>query len=160
MKTVTKILVAIDFSDYSLEIVQYAASLARDFDAKLVFGNIYNQRDVDMMHRAPFRIPNFSAQKYIDENIKERKEQLEKFADTVDRNSLDVETIVRTGVPYDEILKIIKDKKPDLLVMGSKGRSNLSDIIVGSCAQKLFRRSPIPLLILRGEPSTDKALNE
>lgn len=155
MKTVTKILVAIDFSDYTSEIVQYAGRLAKDFDAKLVFVHIFNQRDVDMMNRMPFRIPDFSAEKYINENIEERKEELEKFADAVDREHLDVEMIVQIGVPYSEILKIIQAKKADLLVMGSKGRSNLSDIIIGSCAQKLFRRSPIPLLLLKGAAPTN-----
>lgn len=58
--------------------------------------------------------------------------------------------VVRQGVPYEELLKEIKAQNADLLVMATKRRSNLVDTIIGSCAQKLFRRSPIPVLSIRG----------
>jgi nucleotide-binding universal stress UspA family protein len=43
----------------------------------------------------------------------------------------------------EEVLEEIKNQKVDLLIMATKGRSDLVGTIIGSCAQKLFRRSPI-----------------
>ena len=48
-----------------------------------------------------------------------------------------------------ELLKAIEKDRPDLLIMGVKGRSNLVERVIGSCAQKMFRRCPIPLLVIR-----------
>ena len=82
---------------------------------------------------------------------------IQRLTDVLDlgRGDVAVASEVRIGVPYDEILKTIDKEKADLLLMGTKGRSDLVDLVIGSCAQELFRRSPIPLLSLRIEASED-----
>ena len=57
--------------------------------------------------------------------------------------------MIRIGIPHQELLGVIESRKPDLLVMAIKGRTNLMDTIVGSCAHKMFRHSPIPVLSIR-----------
>ena len=151
MKTINKIMVAVDFSDYSLPSVQYAAQLARDVGAELLLVNVYNKRDIDMLERISIEHPKFSFEKYMEENITDRKDRLAAMIQESDSKTfgIKVSTRVCTGVPYVELLKEIKSQKPDLLVMGTKGRSNLVDTIIGSCALKMFRRSPIPVLSIR-----------
>lgn len=151
MHTINKIMVAIDFSDYSLAAAEYAAKLAKDVDATLLFTNVYNKRDVDMMNMVATRVPEFSVKKYVEEYVEERRERLQALGKKLIQDNLMVETHVRIGVPYDALLQEIEEKKPDLLIMGAKGRTNLVDMIIGSCAQKMFRHSPIPLLSIRGK---------
>jgi nucleotide-binding universal stress UspA family protein len=155
MKTINKIMVAVDFSDYSLAAVEYAAKLAKDVGAELLFTNVYNQRDIDAMNTVATRVPNFSAKKYVDEHIKERKGRLQDLSKQLRQDKLTVETHVRIGIPFNALLQEIREKEPDLLVMGTKGRSNLVDMLIGSCAQKMFRLSPIPLLSIRENQSVD-----
>ena len=142
-------MVAVDFSEYSLAAASYAASLAQDLGAALFFSHIFNQRDVDMLNMVAARVPEFSVKEYVKDQVNERKEKLQELAKKLNGDKLAVETYVRIGVPFEALLQEIKEKLPDLLVMGAKGRSNVVDIILGSCAQKMFKYSPIPLLSIR-----------
>jgi nucleotide-binding universal stress UspA family protein len=149
MKKVNKIMVAIDFSDYSYPAAQYAADLAKDLSASILLVNVLNQRDVDMMNKVEFLSSDFNVKKHLDENLKDREDRLQIIAKKLDFDITNIETCVRVGVPYKTLLEEIEKSKSDLLVMGAKGRSNIVDMVIGSCAQKMFRRSPIPLLSLR-----------
>lgn len=151
MKTVNKIMVAVDFSDHSLAAVQYAASLAADVGAKLLLVNVINQRDVYMMDKVAARFPAFSTEKYLKETRQEREKTFREYIAASDCDQIDVKTRILTGVPCEELLKEIEEQKTDLLVMAATGRSNLVDTIIGSCANKMFRRSPIPVLSIRGQ---------
>ena len=155
MKPIEKIMVAVDFSEYSLPAVKYAADLARDLKAELLLVNVINQRDVDMTKKLAEQVPAFSFENYLEDTRMDRENRLSQMITAVDCENMPVKTSIRIGVPFEELLAVIEAKKPDLLVMATKGRSNLIDTIVGSCAQKMFRRSPIPVLSIRGEEKID-----
>ena len=155
MKSIAKIMVAVDFSDYSLPAVKYGAGLARDLKAELLLVNIINQRDVDIMRKVAEQAPAFSFENYLEETRQDRVDRFDQLIETAGCADMPVKTSIRIGVPYQALLACIGAKKPDLLVIAIKGRSNLVDTIVGSCAQKMFRRSPIPVLSIRGEEKID-----
>lgn len=153
MKTINRIMVAVDFSEYSLPAVRYATHLARDVDAELLLVNVINQRDLDMLKRVGGYAPSFSFEHFLKETRRDREESFQQLIAGAGCDDMPVKTSIRMGVPYQELLNAIRSKKPDLLVMAVKGRSNLVDALVGSCARKLFRHSPIPVLSIRGDGS-------
>ena len=63
--------------------------------------------------------------------------------------------VVKTGHPAREIVKVVQETGADLLVVGTKGRTNLSDVILGSVAERLYRRSPVTVLSVRGKEHAD-----
>jgi nucleotide-binding universal stress UspA family protein len=146
-------MVAVDFSDYSLPSVQYSVNLAKDLNAKLLLVNVINQRDVDMMNKIAVRFPDYPIKKYLEEHKQNRKERFSNLIKASNSKNLEIETSIRIGVPHEELLKVIKEKNVDLLVMGIKGRSNLVDTIIGSCTKRMFRLSPIPMLSFRDKIS-------
>ena len=149
MPKITLVMVAVDFSDYSLPSTKYAGLLANNLAAELLLVNVINQRDVDMMRIVATHYPGFEFEQHIREFREDREASMRELIIDAGCENLKTETIICTGVPYRALLDIIDQKKPELLVMGTKGRSNLIDTIVGSCAQKMLRRSPIPVLSVR-----------
>ena len=64
------------------------------------------------------------------------------------KNATNVETDVREGKAFVEIVKKAKEDNIDLIVMGSHGRSGLESILVGSVAEKVTRKAACPVLVV------------
>ena len=144
-----KIMIAVDFSDYTEPSVRYGISLAKDLKAALLLVNVVNSRELMAVEKyLALQEPNLY-QKYIDDTFASRHNSLQSLLDVAAAQGVDGEKQVKTGVPYQELLDTIEKEKPDMLIIGTKGRSNLTDTIIGSCAQKMYRRCPIPLISLR-----------
>ncbi|MGD9175388.1 MAG: universal stress protein [Desulfobacterales bacterium] len=57
--------------------------------------------------------------------------------------------IVRRGNPVEEIIKSVEESNCDLIVMGTHGHGTLEDVMLGSTARRVIRRSKIPVLVIR-----------
>ena len=143
-----KIMAAVDLSDYSATIVRYSVWLSMRLDADLVLVNVINQRDLDMVQRAMTGYDAFSYPNYLTEQVQDRETKIKEIIETVYPDMVNCSYLVQAGIPYLELLAAIETEKPGLIVVGTKGRSNLADVVVGSTARKLYRRSPIPLLTI------------
>jgi len=149
MKRIRKIMVAYDFSDYSEKALDFAVELADELKSDLMIVNVINQRDVDALLRAEMESASFSADRFIKDNKKDRMERINEIVEQKSAKHLPVEIKIKIGVPFRELVQTVKDSSVDLVVMGRKGRSNLSGILFGTTAEKMFRHCPVPLLSLR-----------
>ncbi len=59
------------------------------------------------------------------------------------------EVEVATGHPADTIVRVAQDRKADLIVMGTHGRTGLQHVLLGSVAEKVVRMAPCPVLTVR-----------
>ncbi len=73
---------------------------------------------------------------------------LQKVRDTLTLPKSSVKTIALLGVAVDEILNYIDKNGVDVVVLSSHGRSGISRWLLGSTADKLLRRSPVPVFLV------------
>jgi nucleotide-binding universal stress UspA family protein len=63
-----------------------------------------------------------------------------------------VRTIIREGIPADEILKVADEEKVDLIVVGSNGKKGLNRLITGCVSYEVERNSSVPVIVEKPEP--------
>jgi nucleotide-binding universal stress UspA family protein len=66
-----------------------------------------------------------------------------------------IDTVLRCGVPWREILAAAEEHHADVIVMGTHGRHGLPHALLGSVAEKIVRLSPIPVLTVRAAPKSE-----
>ena len=59
------------------------------------------------------------------------------------------EAVVRTGIPLDELLRVLGERKADLLVLGARGTSGLDRMLLGSVSHGALRRAPVPVVVVK-----------
>jgi nucleotide-binding universal stress UspA family protein len=146
MSEIKKILAAIAFSKYSQEILNYAAKLARNLDAELVVIHVINIRDVEAVSSIQSMGYTVDTHQYLSGMEEERRTQIEQMLQEAGYPGEKVRIIFKVGHPFEKLLQAVKDEKGDMVVMGTKGRSDLEHVLMGSVAEKMIRHSPIPVV--------------
>jgi nucleotide-binding universal stress UspA family protein len=144
---VKKILVPIDFSEYSKSALKYATSFAEIFHSELVLVYVIEP----VIYPPDFSMGQISIPAVDLEMDKRAKEELEKLAQTEFNSSIKVTTMVKTGKPFVEIIETAKEEEVDLIIISSHGHSGVEQILFGSTAEKVVRKSTCPVLTIRRE---------
>ena len=145
MKNFSTVLVAVDFSDSSDNAFQMALSMAKSFSAKLLILHVINE-PVDLRG---FYVPHISFEKLEEEIEEGAQKMMESFCR---RNLVDFEnyaSLIVAGLPYEQIIDQAEEKSADLVVLGTHGRSGLDHVLFGSTAEKVVRKSKVPVLTVR-----------
>lgn len=145
MKEFGTVLFATDFSESSDFAFQYAYSLAKKFTARLLILHVISE-PVDLRG---FYVPHLSFEKLEEEISAGAQKLMEKFCREHVQDYQNYETLIVPGIPYDEILKQATEHSADLIVMGTHGRAGLDHVLFGSTAEKVIRKSPVPVMTIR-----------
>ncbi|MGB5849715.1 MAG: universal stress protein [Ignavibacteriaceae bacterium] len=142
---IKKILVPIDFSDYSKSSLKYAARFAQKFNSEItliyVVEPVIYPPDFSMGQIA---IPSVNAEWDL-----KAKEELEKLGKQEIPESIKVSIIIKTGKPFLEIIDAAAVENIDLIIIATHGHSGIEHILFGSTAEKVVRKAPCPVLTLR-----------
>ncbi len=86
----------------------------------------------------------------IRKNKRNQAEQLlETFRERAADRGVGIETAIVTGKPTKRIVDYAEDNDADVITIGSHGRTGASRVLLGSVAEAVVRRSPIPVTVVR-----------
>ena len=144
MPIINKILCAVDLSEVSGQVADYAAMQARWANAEVIVMYVapaLNQYSDTEMPLAI--IKNF---------ISERVENAEKVMPGLLKEHFDGITVsshIVAGYPPDSILETARTQNVDMIVMGTHGRRGVNAVVFGSVAEKVIKQAGVPVLVIR-----------
>lgn len=140
-----RIVVPIDFSNYSKNALKYGVSFAKQFGAELILVYVVEPA----IYPADFSfgqvtVPNFERE------LRERgKQELEKLSESIDAKDIKARAVIRTGKPFIEIIKTAEEESADLILIATHGHTGVEHILFGSTAEKVVRKAHCPVLVVR-----------
>ena len=144
MKT---ILVAVDFSDSSEAALAYAVELAKPLGARLVVMHSYEL--------PVYGFPDGALVASVEVATRIMQGAQTGLEGMVERYKGDVQldTIVRQGVPWEEVRAVAEEVDADMIVIGTHGRKGIARALLGSVAEKILRTSTRPVLTIHAHAS-------
>ena len=144
-----RILVPTDGSDVAEAAVDHALDLAERYDAEV---HALYVVDIDSVNISlgTEQVDRIKQGRFdeMPEVKQDAEEATEYVANAAEQAGLDYAEHIRVGEPARAIRKFVEENGIDLVVMGSHGRSGLSRVILGSVAEKVLRRTHLPVLIV------------
>ena len=139
-----KMLVPVDGSEYSMKAVKSACDLAK----AQPFSSL-------TLLAVSIELPELEEGKYIADKMKFQAEVALNKAKTLAADKepgIKVGTILATGAsPAEEIVRVAKDQKADLIVIGSRGLAGKTSSFLGSTASKVVTYSPCSVLVVKSD---------
>jgi nucleotide-binding universal stress UspA family protein len=140
-----KILYPTDFSDVSKKAIDYLVQL-KDAGAKeIVILHVIDEKGMD----AIYRYGAGSAVEISGAIEKEAWEEGKKIEKKLNEKGLKVKMRIETGIPLKEILKAEEEEKVSAIVIGSHGKTNLQQMVLGSVSEKVIRQAKNPVLVIK-----------
>ena len=142
------IVVPTDFSDNASAAYPYAATLAKQFDAKIVLVHV---TEPIVYSIGPGQIAIGWEQ--LESDVRDHVEK--HFADIVAKfGEVEVETLRCEGSPFVEIVRLARDRNAGMIVMATHGHTGFKHLLLGSTAEKVVRKAECPVLTVHpGERS-------
>lgn len=142
-----KILVPIDFSEHSRKALQYAIPFARQFHASIDL--IYVVEPT--VYPADFSFGQVGFPAIEDELRKRGAEELDHLVGFEIGNRVPAKKAIRTGKAFYEIIQYAKEESIDLIIIATHGHTGIEHALFGSTAEKVVRKAPCPVLVVRTE---------
>jgi nucleotide-binding universal stress UspA family protein len=164
-----KILVAIDRSEMNQQVFDEALLLAKSTESSLMLLHVLYPFDKGYPH--PMYPSADAYPSLYDEAIKSYTEQLQQFEHegveflrSLAQKAIDLgiptEPVQTPGDPGKTLCEIAKSWNADVIMMGRRGRSGLSEILLGSVSNYVLHHAPCSMMIVQGVLSDAEKLQE
>ncbi len=139
-----KILYPTDFSDVSIKVLGYVKRLRETGTQEVVALHVIDRKSLDFLF--------YDTQKSLDaetELIQRAQQALEPIVDELNRCGFVARARVETADPFREILRVEEEENVSLIVIGSHGKSNIEEVLLGSVSENVVRKARGPVLVVK-----------
>ena len=141
-----KILFPTDFSDVSKKAVKYIKQLKGAGAQEVIILHVIDEKELLVLSRVAGQYLQITTQ--IEREVAEEMAAIEADMTT---EGFRVTLKVKRGIPFTEIMTTAAEEKASLIVMGSHGRSNIEEMLIGSVSENVIRHAKVPLLVISRE---------
>jgi nucleotide-binding universal stress UspA family protein len=147
---IEKILVPLDFSPPSMEALDYAVWLAKQFRAAVHLVHVYPPDEASAPGAGHLLFQSAEAVERLNEELTGiHRKHVPTFRPE--------NCHIRSGRPYEEIVRLAREIDADLIVLSTRGHSGLKHLLLGSTAERVVRSAQCPVLAVRKRKKKSKA---
>lgn len=154
-QAIRNVLVPVDGSPLSLEVMPHAVEFAKLFDARVVLLRVLEPATARTPRARAGRDLEQVAEKFSDAEV--AMGNLQELAEKFRKEGVTVLTLVDEGDPVAGILGVCRFHDIDLVAMTTHGRSGISRLSAGSVTEKVLRNATVPILVVRASKAAVKA---
>ncbi|WP_421854786.1 universal stress protein [Marinomonas sp.] len=153
---INTIVYACDLDGKTQAAMELVLSLAKTHGAKVILMHAIeplNAQAANMINNYITEDVRDAMRKDAIKDINTRMERLlsefmEKYSEELSNLETPPETVIVNGIPSESIQRLAAEKNADLIVMNSRTHGRLSQMIIGSTANKVIHTSSIPVLVV------------
>ena len=138
---IKKILVPVDGSQHSMRAAEYAAELTGLLQAEIVL--MHSHKPFPLVLGEPY------FQNAVNKIMKKSNALLEPYRELLKNSQVPFTDQIMEGHADDAITEVANVEKCDLIVMGSRGRSDLQGLLLGSNTHRVLKTAPCPVMVIR-----------
>ena len=150
MRDIQRILVGIDYSEYSREAARHAVYLAKAVGASVDFLHVSDLPVYMGPGYGPYQLDQLKSH-LANQQEKERTDldEIKRFVAEFEKDAVPFRYFVTADNAPSEIIRVAREMRSDLIVIGTHGRAGLSQILLGSVAEKVVRKAACPVLTVK-----------
>ena len=137
--SIKRLLLATDFSEWARRAEDSACALAASWRAELTV--------MTVLEFPPGMDPEYAVNKhYLTERMSDASSRLAEFSGRSQHRGIATTTRIATGIPSEEVIAAAVAEESDLVIVGTRGKSGLAHVLLGSTAERVIRTAPCPVL--------------
>jgi nucleotide-binding universal stress UspA family protein len=141
-----KILFPTDFSDVAGKAMKYITQLKGAGAQEVIVLHVIDEKELTLLSRTPDQYSRI-----MEALNKEVSSEMTAIEETLTSEGFRVKLEVKTGNPFNVIMDTAAKEKVSIIVLGSHGRSNIAEMLMGSVSENVIRHARVPLLVISRE---------
>lgn len=151
-KSIQKIMIPTDGSDYSMRAAEYGISIAKMLDVPIMVVYVIDEVLLDQISNDPIldQLIKVTRRENLEQELKrDGQRHIHYVMSLAEKEGVKSISFIARGRPFEQIVHIVKESNIDLIVMGTYGLTGAERILIGSVAERVIEYASCPVLVIK-----------